>query len=289
MLKSSTIQSQNPHPNPTNSSIKQSLKQLSGNILFVDDNIVNQRLGKGMLSKLGLEFEFAANGQEALNARKIKKFSLILMDCQMPVMDGYEAARQIRQFEAETGKSRIAIIALTANAMQSDRDKCIATGMDDYLAKPYSIQDLLTILSRWLDSPNTIAEPREKFECSQESNKESQSDVIDIPKFEETKQMMAENMSLIIDAFVESGKTHIATMKQHLKSDKKKEFGLAIHAFKGSCGMLGAQRLFELCKNTEDKFHLGNTDDMDSRVEEISRLFDSSCSAIRLLMSKAET
>ena len=116
--------------------VKKEFVKLNGNILFVDDNRVNQHLGKAMLTNFDLDFEIVSNGQEALDARKNKTFDLILMDCQMPVMDGFEATHQIRQFETQTKQERIPIVALTANAMQGDREKCLDVGMDDYLTKP---------------------------------------------------------------------------------------------------------------------------------------------------------
>ena len=127
---------------------------LSGKILFVDDSKLNQYVGKEYLGKLGLDFEMAVNGQEALELRKEHHFELILMDCQMPVMDGYEATRQIRQYEANNSLDPVIIVALTANAMQGDREKCLQTGMNDYLAKPYTVEELQQTLSRWLSRQN---------------------------------------------------------------------------------------------------------------------------------------
>jgi PAS domain S-box-containing protein len=129
---------------------KAPLTSLKGKILFVDDSRVNQYVGKEILTKLGLDFVLKANGQEALDARKNHHFDLILMDCQMPVMDGFEATRHIRAYEKETDNPPISIVALTANAMQGDRDKCIHSGMDDYLTKPYTTQELHKVLAMYL-------------------------------------------------------------------------------------------------------------------------------------------
>ncbi|MDF7826568.1 ATP-binding protein [Pontiellaceae bacterium B12227] len=121
-------------------------------ILVTEDNLVNQTVAKRMLMKGGFEVEVAENGEQAL--RKVtegSKFDLIFMDCQMPRMDGYEASRRIREFEeqAETEK-RIPIIALTANAMQGDREKCLEAGMDDYIPKPVKKEALFEMLRRHL-------------------------------------------------------------------------------------------------------------------------------------------
>jgi signal transduction histidine kinase len=117
-------------------------------VLVAEDNAVNQKVAVGMLEKLGLRADLASNGREAVELRAMLSYDLILMDCQMPEMDGYEAAREIRR--AEKGKRRTAIVAMTAEAMTGAREKCIAAGMDDYIAKPVRLDDLLEALRKWL-------------------------------------------------------------------------------------------------------------------------------------------
>jgi CheY-like chemotaxis protein len=126
-----------------------SLLTLAGfRILLAEDNLVNQRVALAVLKKLGLTPELAVNGQEASAAAQARTFDLILMDCQMPEMDGFEATRLIR--EQEGGARRVPILAMTANAMAGDRERCLEAGMDDYLAKPIAILDLKEALLRWL-------------------------------------------------------------------------------------------------------------------------------------------
>jgi len=117
-------------------------------ILLVEDNLVNQRVALAVLRKLGLTPELAINGLEACAAAQDRTFDLILMDCQMPEMDGFEATRRIR--EREAGAGHVPILAMTANAMSGDRERCLEAGMDDYLAKPIAILDLKEALMRWL-------------------------------------------------------------------------------------------------------------------------------------------
>jgi len=109
---------------------------------------VNQRVAVAVMKKLGLKPDLALNGVEALAAVQAKTYDLILMDCQMPEMDGFQATRAIRA--QEPVGQRVPIIAMTANAMQGDRERCLEAGMDDYLAKPVAILDLKTALQRWL-------------------------------------------------------------------------------------------------------------------------------------------
>ena len=118
-------------------------------VLLVEDNIVNQKVALGILAKLGCTADVAANGFEVLEAVGRKDYTVIFMDCQMPEMDGYEATRLIRKQERENGRPPVHIIALTASAMQGDREKCLAIGMDDYVVKPIRGPELKDALERW--------------------------------------------------------------------------------------------------------------------------------------------
>ncbi|MBI2811244.1 MAG: response regulator [Candidatus Melainabacteria bacterium] len=126
-------------------------------ILIVEDNIVLSKLASAQLRRFGLLHETAANGEEALELLMKKKFALILMDCQMPILDGFETTKAIRQREKETG-DRISIIAMTASALPSDRERCMLADMDDYISKPVQLNLLQVVLHRWLLEP----EPRTK-------------------------------------------------------------------------------------------------------------------------------
>ncbi|VVO20313.1 response regulator [Pseudomonas fluorescens] len=127
--------------------------QRRARILLVEDNPVNQLVAKGMLSKLGCEVTVAAQGAEALDLLEYYSFDLVLMDCNMPVMDGYEASRQIRR----SGRwPDLPIVALTANAMPEERERCRAAGMSDYLAKPFRREELASLLERWVPATATL-------------------------------------------------------------------------------------------------------------------------------------
>nr|WP_330217932.1 response regulator [Marinobacter similis] len=115
-------------------------------ILLVEDNQVNQLVASSILKKLGHTVESAENGQRALDAMAAGEFDLILMDCQMPIMDGYEATRRIRQ---NSDWQAVPIIAVTANVMQGDRDDCITAGMNDYVTKPFKREELRAAINRW--------------------------------------------------------------------------------------------------------------------------------------------
>ena len=123
---------------------------LAGEVLLVEDNLINQKIAARMLRKLGLEVTLAADGQEALDLLRCRSFSAVLMDCQMPVMDGYAATAAWREVESGERRPRTPVIAMTAHAMEGDRDRCLAAGMDDYLAKPVKWEALAAMLRQWL-------------------------------------------------------------------------------------------------------------------------------------------
>jgi signal transduction histidine kinase/CheY-like chemotaxis protein/PAS domain-containing protein/HPt (histidine-containing phosphotransfer) domain-containing protein len=137
-----------PAPLITRHSLAES--EISRHILIVEDNQTNQIVAKRMLEKLGHSFDIAENGKIALEHLAQTHYDLVLMDCQMPVMDGYEATILLRRGEAGVLEPQVPVIALTANAMQSDRDKALAAGMNDHLTKPFAHGELQAVLERWL-------------------------------------------------------------------------------------------------------------------------------------------
>ncbi|MCV6639474.1 response regulator [Candidatus Albibeggiatoa sp. nov. NOAA] len=118
-------------------------------LLLAEDNAFNQKVAATMLKKLGFEVEMAQNGQEALDKVAANgDYGLLFMDCEMPVMDGYQSTQKIRELEQTTGK-HIPIIAMTAHSSPEDRQQCLDSGMDDYIAKPFKIDALKGILEKW--------------------------------------------------------------------------------------------------------------------------------------------
>jgi CheY-like chemotaxis protein len=126
------------------------LRQGAVRILLAEDNITNQQVAVGLLKRLGLRADAVANGAEAITALEALAYDLVLMDVQMPEMDGLEATRQIRNPSSAVRNHEVPIIAMTANAMQSDREECLEAGMNDYVSKPVSPQALAEALDRWL-------------------------------------------------------------------------------------------------------------------------------------------
>ncbi len=125
-------------------------RSFKGRVLLAEDNPVNQQVAIGMLMRLGLEPNLVQNGAEAIERLARERFDAVLMDMQMPVLDGLGATRQWREREHREGLPHTPVIAMTANAMARDRDACLEAGMDDYLAKPVKLAELRETLARWL-------------------------------------------------------------------------------------------------------------------------------------------
>lgn len=141
--------------------IKEAAKAARPRILVAEDNIVNQKIAVVLLEKLGYRADVVANGLEAVDAVARIRYALVLMDCQMPEMDGWEATAMIRKEEGARGSHRLPIIAITANAMPGDREKCRKAGMDDYLAKPVTLDEIRVLLARWIPGHSASAVQKE--------------------------------------------------------------------------------------------------------------------------------
>ena len=150
LVNNEEIDSINDDSKESNDSIKNEVS-FEGNVLLVEDNLVNQELCMIKLEMMGLKVDVANDGREALDALLENQYDLILMDCHMPIMDGYEATTKIRLRESGgTLKGHVPIVAVTGNAMEDDREYCLAAGMDDYISKPYTHLQLTRVLKRWL-------------------------------------------------------------------------------------------------------------------------------------------
>lgn len=115
-------------------------------ILMAEDNLINQKVGKLILQRAGFNIDLVGDGSEALEAHRANPYDVILMDCQMPAMDGFEASRQIRLL----AQPQPAIIAVTANALVGERERCLNAGMDDYLSKPFQAEQLVAVVKKWI-------------------------------------------------------------------------------------------------------------------------------------------
>ena len=245
-------------------------------LLLVEDNIVNQKVAISMLKKIGLsEPEIANDGKEAVSMSQSNEYDLILMDCQMPSMSGYEATGLIRKREQNHRLPRIPIIAMTANAMQGDREKCIASGMDDYLSKPIKAETLRNMLTQWLiydidpSEPSTselsTSEPSENTTEAEEIASNNAEPIINHDTLNTLKEIMEDEFSSLLDSYLEDAPTLFNELKQAAKSADIEVMVRAAHTLKSSSSNLGATLLSGIAFDIEK---LGK----DSKLQEASRL-----------------
>ena len=228
-------------------------------ILLVEDNLINQEVALGILASLDLTADIAENGLEAINILNEKKYDLILMDCQMPQMDGYATTRAIRS--GKTLQYDIPIIAMTANAMKGDKEKCLAAGMDDYLSKPINPQQLIEKIDEWsMAQANAHSEDEVGPMASITDNHEN-AIIWDRSDFM-SRIMNNENLAhKLVDLFkVDTPKT-LDEMGAAVDSEQATEAGLLAHKLKGTVSNLGGKELADLAYKIEQA---GREEDMTS-------------------------
>jgi PAS domain S-box-containing protein len=227
---------------------------LDARVLLVEDNPVNQELGVSMLESLGCRAEVAWNGSEALRHVAQADFDLILMDCQMPQMDGYEATQGIRKREeAEKGpERRVPIVALTAHAMQGDRERCLAAGMDDYLSKPFSREQLQEVLERWLRRP-PVGLPATVAATSCEASPRQAS--IDPNALQTLRSLQhlgkPDLLERVIRIYLEDSLRLLEELRDARNKGDAALMKRQAHSLKSSSANVGAMRLSQLCRELE--------------------------------------
>jgi signal transduction histidine kinase/CheY-like chemotaxis protein/HPt (histidine-containing phosphotransfer) domain-containing protein len=279
---------------------------LAGHVLLVEDNPVNRQVAQRILGLLGLSLEAAENGKEALEKLDAARFDLVLMDCQMPVMDGYTATRMRRAREAEGRAPRIAIIAMTANAMAGDREKCLAAGMDEYLSKPLNRGLLEQTLRRWLPkgarsqvaatspaapvapprapaaAPVMLADvapamplaPRDGAALDQEIVR----DLLDV---------MGEEFTDLVGVYLEDTPKNLNLLET--AADRGDVSGLIApsHSLKSTSANLGAMTLAEIAKRIEHEARSGTLNDPATLVRDLAREYGRVAAELRNLLARS--
>lgn len=227
----------------------------------MEDNTTNQKVASEILQIMGCEVDIAENGREGVDAVKEKEYELILMDCQMPVMNGFEATSEIRRHEEEghTG-TRIPIIALTGNAIQGIQEQCQEAGMDDYLSKPFTITELQEKLGRWID-PMAIKEfksPQEKIEHQRPNTEQIDEDeaaVLDISKLSMLRELDVEGepsiVGQVISTYLTDAEPLISILNETFETRNLEQLHRTAHSLKSSSANVGAMIVSDLSKNLE--------------------------------------
>ena len=260
-------------------------------LLLVEDNAVNQRVGVVMAEKRGYQVDVAANGLEAIDAVMRGGYVVVLMDCQMPKLDGYSATMEIRRRE---GTPRTPIIAMTADAGPGAREKCLAAGMDDYLSKPMAGDELDRLLRKWAPLPGAAgprsrhADPTPEPAPSSRSPSPSRrptpitrAPAVDPAALEKLRAMRQGDSDLVLEVialFLQETPDRLVSLRDGLSRGDLPLISRVAHTIRGSAGHLGAKALVALCARVEDKARQGvpfnNAFALSSIEEEIGRVRD---------------
>jgi CheY-like chemotaxis protein/HPt (histidine-containing phosphotransfer) domain-containing protein len=220
---------------------------VSMRLLVAEDNLINQKVALRMLERIGYRADVAGNGLEAVEAVRRQKYDLVFMDVQMPEMDGYEAAAQIRTLEGTARHTTI--IAMTANALQGDREKCLAAGMDGYIAKPIRQDDLITALK---EHPSEVNSTRVSVREGKASG-----DLLDESVLKDLRKLAGPEDSDLVEQllamFIAEAPLGIAQMMSGNVSCDWEAVRMAAHKLKGTCKQLGMIGMVDLCQRLEDR------------------------------------
>ncbi|MFO8041539.1 MAG: ATP-binding protein [Sodalinema sp.] len=249
------------------SSPSESAKPIAGGkVLVVEDTHINQKVVMNQLKLLGYTAACVNNGQEALDQLQEQPFDIVLMDCQMPVLDGYRATQRLRSWESESDRQTV-VIGLTAHAMEGDRQKCLDAGMDDYLAKPVTMQKLKSVLEHWMSK----IEPLNSADSSTMSHNGNRPDPIVPPSasmadssstpeiyidWDRLHEVSGDDLEFeleLLDSFMESAREYVAGAKAALAEGDVETFSRLVHQIKGASGNVGIPAMMKLAGHLNER------------------------------------
>jgi signal transduction histidine kinase/CheY-like chemotaxis protein len=253
--------------------ISPSLPARRHRLLVAEDNEINQILARELLGKAGYDLDVVSTGRAAVQAFEANSYALILMDCQMPEMDGFEATQQIRQ----STKTQVPIIALTANAIKGDRERCLAAGMDGYCSKPINPRQLLSLIESFLNQQNPAV-----AEIAHDDNPSKNVQTAQAPILADllVERCMADvdTIGIVLEKFEKQAQANIERLAQALSIQDSAAIAKIAHQFKGTAGILAAEHLHHLTAELEQMCRLGQLDgvghQLDALTQEIQRCID---------------
>jgi CheY-like chemotaxis protein/HPt (histidine-containing phosphotransfer) domain-containing protein len=268
-------------------------RTLRGRILLAEDNPINQEVAVAMLAALGLQATRADNGQQAVELARQHDFDLVLMDWQMPVMDGLEASALIRAFPDGRGR-RLPIIALTANALQGDEGTCLAAGLNGYLAKPFTLAQLQALLVRWLptrksavSAPEVVPEARERT-----GNWLTIADPINPKTLAALREigLRAGSDRLVeglLQRFIDAADERASQIEEAIVAADGQRLSRAAHALKSSMANLGADALSECYRQLEGLGREGRIEEARALLPQLGQEQERAISRVRELLQQA--
>jgi len=247
------------------------LRRLRGRVLVAEDNESNLLVVRTHLERFGLEVDVVGDGEQALQRLAEESFDLVLMDCQMPVLDGFVATQTLRQREVGTMR-HVPVIALTANAMHGDRERCLAAGMDDYLAKPFTGEEMFTVLVRWLplERRRLIVE-RPMTVDKQPGVAAITASPLDPAALESIRALAPDNsdelIRQLIEAYLKGAERDWGLFEQGLAASDVAVLASAVHAMKSSSFNVGAENFAERCKLIESLAREGRLAELQAQCD----------------------
>ncbi|VAX00073.1 Multi-sensor hybrid histidine kinase [hydrothermal vent metagenome] len=224
------------------------IKLRDAHILLAEDNPINKMVATEYLEGFGCVVTSAGNGLEVLSQLAEQVFDLIFMDCQMPEMDGFEATQEIRKLEKNNKITRVPVIAFTANAMQGDKERCLAAGMDDYVSKPINLMALENVLSKWLANKVYDTESMNVLITSKTS---LSNDNLDLESFYSLKKLFKDKFSFAVEQHANNAKENVKILKQAIELQDLETLERTAHSIKGSSAQFGAMSLSKLAADME--------------------------------------
>jgi len=235
-------------------------------VLLAEDNSINKEVIVRMLEKMGCVTTAVSNGMEAIAAVRVQAFDIILMDCQMPEMDGFEASEQIIRFQQARRAALTPIIAITANAMRGDRERCLAAGMSDYIAKPVYSETLERVLGNWAPEVSVT----------------SPDEALHVPTLQALQTLMEEKFPALMEKFLDNARHYIDSIKAALAAGNGKAIADAAHPLKSSSAQIGATELSALALKIEKLARNAMLGEMPELVERL----DGAMAALEICLKK---
>jgi len=262
-------------------------------VLLAEDNPVNVEVARAMLESLDLQVDCAPNGEEALKAVRATPYDAVLMDCQMPIMDGFAATAAIRRDEREAGRDRVLpIVAITANALQGDREACLAAGMDDYLSKPFSQHELAAVIGRWMALPLAASVHHEDAppRLPPETVDVIRRDVINRVALDKIRALSRERgdalVQKVIAAYVDDTPQQLRRLHDAIDGLDTDNVRRIAHTLKSASANVGADGLAALCKQLEHLGRAATTDGAGTLLADMEHAFRDVRHSLAALLEK---
>ncbi len=263
-------------------------------VLVAEDNPVNQEVGAAMLEGLGCVVKVVANGKDALDAVTSEVFDLLLMDCQMPVMDGLEATLEIRRLQNQQHLDRhIPIVALTAHAMGGDRERCLAAGMDDYMSKPFNQKQLREVLERWVRLPEEKGKSMTIRSTAPESDRPAGSgadEMLDPKALDQIRLLQREGspdiLAKVINLYLQDSQRLVENLRGCVQGGDPEGIRSTAHRLKSSSANLGAVALARMCKELEVTAGSGSVERASAIFEAMQEKHRSVCEQLRTVLER---